>query len=103
MPDPTGLSQGPPLQNLHLFYILPSLFRKATKCVRKPRISSNTVLLVRVWIPSASDMAPANLLSLTPNTILPFFLMMGRFSLRKVDNYYVILPVPAFRAFSRAV
>lgn len=66
-------------------------------------MSYKTTFEVVVWMPRASEMAPASLFSLTPNATFPFFFAMGMFSVRKVDSSYDSLPVREFIAFSRAV
>jgi hypothetical protein len=64
-------------------------------------MSSKTTAEVVVFTPKASFRDEAILFSLTPNLILDF-LLMGRFSVKKVINYSVGLPSIALIALARA-
>lgn len=67
-------------------------FKNLMKCALNPLISSRMTLLAMVWIPKASEIDPASLLSLTPNKTFSFFLTKGRFSLKKLVSSSVTLP-----------
>ncbi len=78
-----------------------SLFKNCKKWVLNPLKSSLITAEVVVWISRASLIAPANLLSLTPNLTLDFF-FIGNFSLRKLTRTSGAFPALVLLIASRA-
>lgn len=60
-------------------------------------------LLAIVWIPKASEIDPASLLSLTPNNTFSFFLTNGKFSLKKLVSSSVTFPWATLNALFKVI